>query len=389
MRICVIALLALLCAQAAASDRTPEPPPEILDSLAAAPREPLTAEMRELAAALARAPADHAAAVRLAHAYYRHAALEGDLRFIGYARSALEPWWALANPPVDIRLMRANLRQYVHAFPAALADLDEVLKRDPAHVQALALRSNIHVVRADYRSARADCAQVAPLVNRLMGAACALSIDVLTGRARQSYDRLRALLARSRNATVEERSWVLARLAETAERLGDAATAERHFRQALSFKPRDQSLLAGLADLLLDDGRPAEVISLLRERSEAEHLLLRLVLAEKAVGAGEFDSHRALVAQGFDAARRGGYAVHEGDESRFALHVLNDPSRALALALANWSLQRESRDARAVLEAARAMNDAGAAQPVIDWMRGNDILDVRLARLVDDLLSGR
>lgn len=389
MRICLIALLVFFGTEVAAAERLPAPPPEILDSLSAAPREPLAPELRELAAALARAPADHAAAVALARAYYRHATAEGDLRFIGYARNALEPWWALANPPAEVRIMRVNLRQYVHAFEAALVDLDELLKREPEHVEALALRSNIHVVRADYRAARADCARVVPLVNRLMGASCELSIDALTGKARQSYDRLRALLARSRNATAAERVWVLARLAETAERLGNAATAEQHFRQALSFNPRDQYLLAGLADLLLDQGRPAEVIPLLRERTDAEHLLLRLVLAEKALGAAKFDAHRALVAQAFDAARRGGFAVHEGDESRFALHVLRDPQRALTLALANWSLQRESRDARAVLEAAHAMKDPGAAKPVIDWMRVNDILDIRLERLVEDLRGGR
>ena len=389
MRTCLVALLIIVAMEVAAAGRHPAPPPEILDMLSAVPREPLTPEMRELAAAAARAPADTDAALRLARASYRAAVTEGDLRFVGYARRALEPWWRQSDPPSEIRLMRVNLRQYVHAFDAALAELDELLRLEPQNVHALALRSNIHVVRADYAAARADCARLMPLVNRLMGASCELSIDVLTSRAKPSYDKLLALLARSRNASVEERVWVLARLAETAERLGHAPAAERHYRQALSYNPRDQYLLAGLADLLLDQERPQEVIALLQDRTHAEHLLLRLVLAEKAVGATAFESHRALVDRAFAEARRGGYAVHEGDESRFVLHVLHDGPRALKLALANWSLQRETRDARAVLEAAAATNDPAAAQPILDWMKREDILDVRLARLADRLLNAR
>ncbi len=364
-------------------------PAEILDSLAATPTEPLTKDMRELAVAVVRAPADVDAAVRLAKAYYRFATTEGELRFIGYARDVLTPWWRQPDPPREVRLMRANLRQYVHAFDAALVDLDALLKEDPDDVQALAVRSNVHVVQANYGAARADCARLRPLINPLIGAACELSIVGLTSRAQQSYARLLAVLGRSRNATPEERVWVLTRLAEMAERLGDAASAERHYRLALSFNRRDQYILASLADLLLDHGRPREVIELLRNRTTAEHLLLRMVLAERAIGAPDADAHRALVGAAFDASRRGGYAVHEGDESRFVLHVLRDPPRALRLALSNWNLQRENRDARAVLEAAVAANAPAAAQAVLDWMRQADILDVRLAPLADQLLAAR
>ncbi len=362
---------------------------EILDTLSAPAAESLTPGMRELRTALAAAPASEEAAIRLAKAYYRFATEEGDLRFIGYARDALDPWWRDAEPSSAVRLMRANLRQYVHAFEAALGDLNAVIMQDPKNIHALLLRANIHTVRADYAAARADCVRVIPLIDRLMGAACSLSLDGLTGRAQVSYGTLLTLLSRSRNTSAEERTWILGRLAEMAEHLNLPAAAERHYRQALALAPRDQYLLAGLADFLLDQNRPRDVISLLRMRTDSEHLLLRLVLAEKAVGAPEFESHRQRVAAAFDVARRGGYAVHEGDESRFALHVTGDPARALELALANWQLQRENRDARALLEAAVAMNDPASAQAALDWMRSNDILDYRLAQLAGELKTGR
>ncbi|MEO7727486.1 MAG: hypothetical protein ABIS45_09560 [Burkholderiales bacterium] len=388
MRTVLIYVLMLCAALPAAAQRPITTPPEILDTLSSSAREPLTPDMREMAGVLARAPGNLVAAIRLSQLYYRFATQEGDLRFIGYARRVLDPWWNAPDAAKELLLMRANLRQYVHAFEAALADLNEALRNDPDSVEALALRTNIHTVRADYALARADCATMHNFVNRLMGTACLLSIDGLTGRAQRSYDQLLVTLLRARNASPAERAWVLTRLAEIAERLDNAAAAERHYRSALAVNPRDQYVLAALADFLLDQNRPREVIALLRERTASEHLLLRLVLAENAVGAPEFKAHSAVVGAAFDAARRGGYAVHEGDESRFALHVLNDPTRALQLALANWQLQRESRDARAVLEAAIAGGNPAAAQPVMDWMQRNDIFSVQLSRLAGDLRIG-
>src|SRR5262249_51373166 len=133
--------------------------------------------------------------------------------------------------------------------------------------------------------------------------------------------------------------------------------------------PDDQYLLAAYADFLLDRDHAAEVANLLAGRDRAEHLLLRLVLAEQRIGSPRLDDDKRAVGEAFASARRAGHAVHEGDEARFALHVLADPRRALALALGNWRSQRESRDARAVLEAALACNDAAAAAPVLAWMR--------------------
>jgi len=77
--------------------------------------------------------------------------------------------------------------------------------------------------------------------------------------------------------------------------------------------------------------------------------------------------------------------VHEQEESRFALHVLDDPARALKLAVSNWQVQRETRDARVVLEAALATRDRDAAQPVLGWIRESGIEDVTLRNLVHQL----
>ena len=53
---------------------------------------------------------------------------------------------------------------------------------------------------------------------------------------------------------------------------------------------------------------------------------------------------------------------------------------ALRLALSNWKVQREPRDARVVLDAALAARRLEAAQPVLAWMARSRIEDWYLQR---------
>ena len=57
----------------------------------------------------------------------------------------------------------------------------------------------------------------------------------------------------------------------------------------------------------------------------------------------------------------------------------------MQLALVNWSVQREPKDARLVLEAALAANRPEAARTVLDWLAETGLEDVRLAALSERL----
>ncbi|MGH8479844.1 MAG: hypothetical protein ACREXK_09760 [Gammaproteobacteria bacterium] len=56
---------------------------------------------------------------------------QSDPRYYGYAQAALEPWWTLPDPPVDVLLLRAAIHQGRHAFDAAIKDLSRLLAKDP------------------------------------------------------------------------------------------------------------------------------------------------------------------------------------------------------------------------------------------------------------------
>src|SRR6185369_10616485 len=183
----------------------------------------------------------------------------------------------------------------------------------------------------------------------------------------------------------EYRQWVMTRLGELALRMGDRALAEKHFREAIATGVVDGFVLGAYADLLLDENRAAEVVPMLRDWVASDILLLRLALAENAVHAPLAAEHTQALADRFAAAALRGDKLHQQEESRFSLQLQHNPDKALALALENWKLQREPRDARVILEAALAKKDPVAAKPALDWMARTGYEEAPYRELVGQL----
>jgi len=175
----------------------------------------------------------------------------------------------------------------------------------------------------------------------------------------------------------------LTRLAEIEERRGEFAAAEAAFREALALDVADVYLLSAYADFLLDRGRAADVLTLLKDRGRADVLLLRLALAARLANDPRAAQWASELSARFDAARARGDRTHEKEESRFALALRGDATRALRLAVANHELQREPADARVLLEAAVAARSRAAAAPVLQWLETNRVESVVLRALAE------
>jgi len=157
--------------------------------------------------------------------------------------------------------------------------------------------------------------------------------------------------------------------------------AEKAFRDALALGVADVYLQAAYADFLLDRGRAADVLVLLKDAGRADVLLLRLALAAQATGDARAPRLAQTLGERFDAARLRGNTSHRKEESRYVLALKGDSAHALALAQQNWAEQREPADARILLEAALAARDDRAARPVLDWMAASGIESVALQGL--------
>jgi tetratricopeptide (TPR) repeat protein len=373
---------------ALAAPRQPSSDAEVLERLPARALDPHQREMSELRRLLAARPDDLDVALRLARRYYAEVAAEGDPRYIGYAQAALGPWWNLPDPPQRVRVMRAILLQFNHQFDAAVADLQAAVKADPGDGEAWAWLAAIAMVRADYALARRACEGGATQATPAVAAGCRAHVDATTGHAAAAASALRAALRADAQADPGERLWALTRLAEIEQRRGQAAAAEAAYREALALGITDGYLLAAYADFLLDQGRPAEVLALLQGRERSDLLLLRLALAAKASGDPRQANWQRDLAARFDAARLRGDTVHQKEESRFALQLLGDAPRALALARENYAVQREPSDARTLLEAALAARQPDAAAPVRAWMKSSGIESVVLQDLAGRVGTG-
>jgi len=360
-----------------AAPRTPTDPAEVLEKLPTQARDATARELIGLRAALAKAPTDAAAAARLAETYFDMALARGDPRYVGYAEAVVNRF-PLPLPP-DLLSQRAVLRQYRHDFAGALADLSEVLQRDPTYAMAHAWRGAIFLVQADYAAAQKECAALFALGRNNLGAACQGLAQAYGGQLEAGYRTLQTALARLTDA--DNRLWMLTRLGEIAAWRGQDAQAQTHYTEALALGRDDVYLLAAWSDFLLDARRYQEVVKLLETWESSDSLLLRLAEAEAALQLPAAPKHKQMLADRYAAARARGDTTHRAEEARFELHLRKDPTTAVALARANYTVQREPRDARVLLEAALAAKDDAGIQSVRDWLRSSEFEDARMRRL--------
>ena len=342
-------------------------------------------DLRRMREALAKDPKNLALAVRTAQAAIELGRTRSDPRYLGQAEAALLPFWASADPPPVTLTLRATVRQSQHDFDGALSDLDRVVKANPEDVQAWLTRAVVLTVLARYDEALANCNEVRKRAPAVVAAVCTETIASLTGHAAEAYTRLGEATERAVRLSPEEIAWVSSTLGELAIRAGKPDEGRAHFVRALSIEPSDAYVLAALSDLDLDTGRAAEVIPRLRAKEENDMLLLRLAIAEKAVGAKEAKGHVEVLAARFRASQKRGDVVHRREEARFRLALQDDAARSLGLAEENWKVQREVADARILLEAALAAKEKARAKPVLAWLEASKCEEPSVLALAKEL----
>jgi tetratricopeptide (TPR) repeat protein len=364
-----------------AAPYTPVDDSEVIERLPFRTGDTTARELATLRGQVDRAPNDPAPAVDLAQRYFDLAMARGDPRFVGYADALVARF---AEPvPAPLLLVRGTLRQYRHDFGGALDDYARALREDPDLAGAHAWRGAIFLVTADYVSAVRECQALQKLGRSVLWGGCTGLTLAYTGHTDQAYKTLQTALASASND--EHRLWLHTRLGEVSVWAGQPAQAERHFRRALAVGRDDGYLLAAWCDFLLDQGRPAEVVSQLAGWESSDGLLLRLTEAEKRLKMPAAPAHQQALADRFAAARLRGDTTHRAEEARFHLRLLGDGPGALALARANYAVQREPRDARILLEAALSVRDAGAARAALDWLLTSGFEDPRLRQLGQQL----
>ncbi len=369
--------IALLPRHAQAAPYRPASDAVVLATVPAGTRT-ATAGPRDLQSVVARASED-----------IESARASGDPRYLGYAQSALAPWWNLKDAPLPVILLRAQIHQHNHSFEAALADLDHAVVLDPRNPQARLTRAAIHQVQGNYAAAIADCRSLALLVEPLITADCMSRVSSHRGVARDAYRKLLAMRDRSDGMEPRQHREVELTLADISTRLGEIDTARRHYDQALAATDVDAYTLLTFADFLLEQREYRQVVELFERHPDYADLLLRAALASRATDAGNAGQLSQRLREQYAAHQRRGDFVASRDYARFLLDIEGKASAALDAALANWKSQREPADALIVVRAAIAARQPAAAAPVAAFVRGRGLEDVRLTPLLKQIPSER
>jgi tetratricopeptide (TPR) repeat protein len=357
----------------------------VLESLPA----PLFASRDEIARLrdrLAADPSDPEIAASAATRYMQLGAETGDARFYGYARAALGPWWQSDDPPPNVLRLRAKLNERNHEYDLALADLQRLVRREPRDVQAWIETANINRVQGNYKQALLACDQLNAFAGPFATAIARLPVMAATGKADDAYRRLGELLPEAKADYPSTTQWFTIMQAETAQALGRDDLAEKHWRDARNRAPDDKYVLRAYGEFLLDHDRADEALALVAGRPNDDGLLLCAALAAQRLGRDQ-DAARwqAELVRRFEEVRQRGDVPLGRFEARSVLLLEQDPPRALALALANWRVQKEVHDTRTVLEAAIAAHDPRQAQPVLQFLAENGARHAALDPLVEQL----
>jgi hypothetical protein len=382
----------VVAATAAAADLpyTPSADSVVLARLVV-PRLPGTASLRELRDTWIAKPTFLPAALAYARAALELNRREEDPRYLGYAEAALAQWSERPQVPPEVLLLRASLRLARVDYDGAEKDLRTLIESAAPEGHAARIsRASLYVSKGDPANALVDCEAATAYVSPLVASTCIAAARGLSGHAASALADLEVALSADPGATVATLLSAHGVAAELAQRLGRMPIASRHYEEAVrrmtDAHTTDPGLLASYADFMLDQREYRRAQELLAPYQRQDSLLLRLTLAERALGlAGDAeaaraaDEHAQLLALRFQEMRERGDRSHLREQAIFELGLRGDTDRALKLVGQSWAFQREPVDARLYLRAAVAAKQPDSAAPVQEWLRTTGLEDARLA----------
>lgn len=274
----------------------------------------------------------------------------GSPRPLGRAAALLEE-----SPPAqqgaEFHTLRATVRQSLHRFDDAVADLERAIALEPDNVQAWFTRYVIARTRGRLRPLDVACEALTRLEQGLIAASCRSEALVLREKPEQAWQMLTQAITEAGDTDPLSLHWARVTRADLAERQGRDGTGAL-WRRALVSDPQDRYVRARLAGWHLRQGEPDAVVRLTDGHTGDDQMaVLRLIALERLQDPAAVALRDALASRLRDARRRG-ELLHKRAWARYLLDVAGEPRRALRLARENWREQRELPDRR-LLEQAR------------------------------------
>lgn len=328
---------------------------------------------------------------------YRIALSSQDPRAYGNVLRLLENWPESLERTEQVHLIHAGVLQHSHAFDQALAELDQVFKKNLHNDQALLMRAQIGLVMGNYELAMDSCERLQLPFHPVLRVNCELQVQGVTGHAQEALQTLNEILSQPDRMLQDDRLEIYLSAGDVAHRLGENVLAQSYYRTAVELSPYSAYALAHLGQLLLELGQPEELIALLEPVPESSlSLELKVLRAQAWNNISESSSQDGSLAEMemqranqlkaeledyFVASRMRGEAFSYKEFSLYALTVDDDPSAALAAARSNWAHQKEPSDILLLARAALAIGDTELLMSLETWADATGMEDVRLQRI--------
>jgi tetratricopeptide (TPR) repeat protein len=290
------------------------------------------------------------------------------------------------------------VKQGFHDFQDGLQDINRAIALEPGRAEFWSWRFALHLLLADMAAAQKDIDEM----GRLFGAEEAqIYRAVLFYRTGQPVPAVSLLSQAIRSANYQDASsqdWIGFHLGEAHRVAGQPDRALAVWGQRLKASPQSHLIRLSLADLLNQQGqyRQAKNVAtstadstsaLTRAATMTDALLMQAVLACR----GLKDPEEARLASQLEARLRSQTlrqeALIERPKLIYQIAYGRDLKAGLALSIDNWQLQKEPPDALLFVQAALALGQARAAEPVVNWVEKTGYTDPELTQMLAQLKS--
>lgn len=328
---------------------------------------------------------DLPAALGYARAVFLLGLTEGDLRWYGSAKAALQPWWNADTLPADGHFLRALVKQGFHDFKGGIDDLSAAIALDPTQPEYWSWRFSLHLLTANIVAARADCNVIGQRFGQDEGQTCAATLLYRTGQALQAIPLFNRLVELPDYQGPFTQDWLRYHQGEAYRAAGQAAQSIAVWEKHLQKRPNAHLVKLALTELLNQQGQFTKARRYADSPSPTDALLVQALLASR----GLKDNDTQRLAEQFETrmnnqALRGENLI-ERPTMVYLITYGRDNALGLKLAADNWRTQNEPADAVLLVQASLKANQPKLAQPVLDWMAATGYTDPVLKALTHEL----
>lgn len=339
------------------------------------------ASLRTLDQAWRRNPQDQDAALAYARAVFLIGLTEGDLRWYGSAKAALQPWWTATALPADGHFLRGLVKQGFHDFAGGIADISQAIALEDARPEFWSWRFALHLLVSNMDAARQDCMSIGRLFGADELAVCQAILQYRSGQASVAAARFKQIVALPGFAGPLAQDWLRLHWGEALRTAGQHDEAIKVWQAHLARRTAAHPIRLALAELLNAQGRHAAAKTVAAVTNPSDALLVQSLLASRTLKDGDTARLAAQVQARFQSQALRREELIERPQMVYLIQYGQDIKAGLALAAANWRDQQEPADAVLLLEAALLGNQPKAGAPVLDWMRKTGYTEPTLAAL--------